>query len=380
VRLFVVAVAAALLASSCSSGAKPAATAADVAPFGTSALLSGSPEGVRRALELIPDGRRLVTLLATARAVTGGGDHIALLDPAGRQAVAIVRNADTKALDRAGIAHARVRGWIVFSRQRASVDAVKQAKRRLVAAPWYRPAEGDVTFVLPSLTVTASRHGDREVAERTAPGTGVDGVQALAASVPEDAVAAAAFQRGTSAFAQLSFGAELQQGLGLRLADLAAAAPGAGVVYARPAAPIPTVTLLARGGTLAAARRVVHDLDPDAAPSVPAVLDGIPLQVAHLGALDLYYGRFEGTLVITDDPDLHLRSASSALEPDGLPKRTSAWAYLDAPRGLPALEQLAALAGTRLSPGFVARISPLRSVLAYRIQRNSLQTLVVIAR
>jgi len=113
---------------------------------------------------------------------------------------------------------------------------------------------------------------------------------------------------------------------------------------------------------------------------VPAVLDGIPLQVVHLGALDLYYGRFDGTLVITDDPDLHLRSASSALEPDGLPKRTSAWAYLDAPRGLPALEQLAALAGTRLSPGFVARISLLRSVLAYRIQRNSSQTLVVIAR
>jgi len=41
----------------------------------------------------------------------------------------------------------------VFSRQRASVDAVKHAKRRLVDAPWYRSAEGDVTFVLPSLTL-----------------------------------------------------------------------------------------------------------------------------------------------------------------------------------------------------------------------------------
>ena len=100
----------------------------------------------------------------------------------------------------------------------------------------------------------------------------------------------------------------------------------------------------------------------------------------HLGAVDIYYGTFEGTLVITDDPELRLRSVSSPLEPDGLPKRTSAWAYLDARSGLPALEQLAALAGTTLSPGFVARVSPLRSVLAYRVQQERRQTLVVVVR
>ena len=379
-RLSLVVVAAALLASSCGGGAKPAATAADVAPFGTFALLSGSPDGVRRALELIPDGRRLAALLTRARAVTGGGDHIALLDPAGRRAVAIARDADTKALDRAGITHLEVRGWTVYSRQRASVEAVQHAKRRLVDAPWYRPAEGDVTFVLPSLTLVASRHGDREVAERTSRGAEIDGAQPLAALIPDDAVAAAAFQRGADEFPGLSFGAALERGVGLRPADLAAAAPGAGVVFARPAEPVPTVTLLARGGTLAAVRRVVHDLDPAAPPPEPAVLDGTLVQVVHLGALDLYYGTFEGTLVITDDPELRLHSASSALEPDGLPKRTSAWVYLDARAGLPALERLAALAGTALSPGFVDRVSSLRSVLAYRVQHERRQTLVVVVR
>ena len=87
------------------------------------------------------------------------------------------------------------------------------------------------------------------------------------------------------------------------------------------------------------------------------------------------------TLVREDGALVRLAmSAPTALEPDGLPKRTSAWVYLDVPRGLPALEQLAALAGTKLSPGFVARVSPLRSVLAYRVQHDLLQTLVVVAR
>ncbi len=379
-RLGLVLLGSVLLVSACGSGAKPAATAADVAPFDTAALLSGSPAHVRRALALTPDGERLAELLARARAVTGGGEHVALLDPSGRKAVAIVREADIKALDHAGIAHAKVRGWIVFSRQRASVAAVRHAKRRLVDTRWYRPASGDVTFELPSLTLTATRHGEREVAERTTLGDGIDAVQELAASIPSDAVAAAAFSHGSDEFAGLSFGPALQRGLGLRLVDLAAAAPEDGVVFARAAEPVPTVTLLARGGTLAAARRLVHDLDPETPLALPATLDGVPLQVAHLSALDLYYGLFDGTLVVTDDPGLRLRSSVKPLEPDQLPERTSAWAYLDVRSGLPALERLAALAGTTLSQSFVAHVSPLRSVLAYRVQDARRQTLVVVAR
>lgn len=379
-KLAVILAAAALLASACGGSTEQAATAADVAPLGTYALLSGSPEHVRRALELIPEGRRLVRLFADARAVTGGGAQIAVLDSSGRTAVAIVRHADTKALDRAGIAHASVRGWTVFSHQAASVAAVRYAKRHLADAAWYRPAAGDVVFALPSLTLVATRHGEREVAERTARGAGTDGEQPLARWVPADAVAAAGFHTGGSVFRGLSFGSALQRGLGLRLADLAAAAPGAGVVYARPGVPVPTVTLLARGGTLAAARRLVRDLDPAAPSPEPAVLDGVSLQVVHLGALDLYYGRTDGTLVVTDDPDARLHAASSALEPNGLPRRTSAWAYLDVKAGLPGLEQLARLAGTTLTPDFVRRISPLRSVLAYRVQHGPRTSLVVVAR
>jgi hypothetical protein len=88
-------------------------------------------------------------------------------------------------------------------------------------------------------------------------------------------------------------------------------------------------------------------------------------------------GTFERRLVLTDDPQAKLRSHFSALDPPGLPASTSRWAYLDAVDGLPALQSLAALGGTRLSPGFVRKLTPLRSVLAYVTHAGSTETLTV---
>jgi predicted outer membrane repeat protein len=66
--------------ASCTINGPYSAVAANLGPLQdnggpnlTHALLSGSPEQVRRALELIPEGPRLVRLLADAREVTGGG-------------------------------------------------------------------------------------------------------------------------------------------------------------------------------------------------------------------------------------------------------------------------------------------------------------------
>src|SRR5207249_696730 len=213
---------------------------------------------------------------------------------------------------------AHVRGWTVWSRQKALVDLVRHAKRRLADAGWYHPAEGGLTFVSRRLTVTASPG----VAEQTSRG-GRDRTHELAALIPRDALAAAVFD----SVPKLSFAKQLEHGLGVRVADLAALAPHGGVAFLRAGQPVPSVTLLAPGGTLEAARRVVTELDPGAPPAVPATLDGEPMQLVHFGALDLYYGRFEGTLVVTDDPGLRLHDVK-ALEPDGLPEQTSGWLYL----------------------------------------------------
>jgi hypothetical protein len=249
----------------------------------------------------------------------------------------------------------------VWSRQKTLVELVRHAKRRLADAGWYQPAEGDFTFVSRRLTLTANfESGDHWVGEQTARGHPHDRTHELASLIPKDALAAAVFD----SVPKLTFAKQLEHGLGLRFADLAALAPRGGVAFMRAGEPVPTVTLFAPRGTLAAARRIVTELDPGAAPAEPTELDGVPLQVVHFGALDLYYGLFEGTLVVTDDPQLRLHDVA-VLEPEGLPEKTAGWLYLASERGLPALESLATLAGTRLSSSWEDRVFGFGTILAY---------------
>jgi hypothetical protein len=379
----------ALLASSCGAS-KPAPNAADVAPRSTYALLGGDSVRVREALELLPEGPRLVALLARARALTGSSApaRVAVLDPAGTRAVAFARPQDRAklehALEDAGIAHARVRGWVAFSRSRAAVDEVRHAKHHLDEARWFEepPAGADASFVLRSLTVTADARADTVTVRRTTPASGgpADAEHPLAARIPGDALAAAAVHGGAAELERLGLAAPVESGLGLRSSTLEELAPGDAVVFARPAEPVPQVTLLAAGSRAGAAARTLRELAPPAATLAPTALDGVPLRVVALGAVDLVGGAFDGTTVVTDDPGVKLRSKVTPLRPDGLPAQTSAWAYLDVAGGLPALESLAALAGTHLTPGFVRRVAPFRSVLVYRTGSAGHETLVVVGR
>ncbi|MBA3843964.1 MAG: hypothetical protein H0X39_15350 [Actinobacteria bacterium] len=358
--------ASALLASSCGSS-KPAASAADIAPRSTTLFVSGTPDAAEsRALRLLPEGATLEFRAAAARSLAGAraATQVALI---GTQAVAFARPADRKRLDRqldrVGLAHVRFRGWTMFSRSAAALELVRHAKRVLASAPWYHEPTGDATYVRRVSTVTITRDRGRIRVERSEHG-GVDRDQPLAARIPADAIAAASFRPAD--LMALPFAAQLQAGLGLRLADVAGAAPGGGVLFARPGTPVPPVTLLGTGGTLASARRIVRSLDPNAPASVPSTLDGVPVADVPLGAADILYGRHGDILAVTLDPGLRLTSAVTPLAPPGLPRRTAAWAYLDVEHGLPGLEALAALAGQSLSPRFVAQVVPFRSVLAYR--------------
>jgi hypothetical protein len=354
--------AAALLASSCGHG-KPARSAADVAPLETYALAGGQIDNVFDVLHLLPAGDRVAGLIERAKGFVGGG-YVVLLDPSGRRAVFLSRGPGQKdgekMLRREGVPYVRVRGWTVWSRQRSLVELVRHAKRHLSDAAWYHPASGDLWFVSRRLTLTARHDGDREIAEQTASG-GRDTDHPLAKLVPDDAIAAAVFD----AVPKLSFAKQIERGIGVRVADLEALFPHGGVAYMRAGQPVPSVTLLAPGGTVAAARRVVTELDPGAPAAAPATLDGVPLQLVHFGALDLYYGSFDGTLVLTDDPELRLHDVSP-LSPAGLPEKTSEWLYLASEHGLPALRSLAALAGTHLSRRFEDHVFALEDILAYR--------------
>jgi hypothetical protein len=361
----------AVLAASCGGG-KQATSAAEVAPAGTYLLIEGRPTPeLQRALAFLPESGELERLLARAVRLTGAGKRpaLAVLDRAGRRAVALVQPSDRERLDRqlddAGIVQERVGGWTVFSRDRASVEAVQHATSRLADTAWYHPVEADVAFSRRRGPVVASVRDGQASATRSELPEGADAEHPLAASIPADAVAAAAVHEGSTVFAALPFAAVLKEGLGLETATLAAAAPGDAALYARSGVPAAGVTLLARGADVSAARRVVGELAPNVA-GVPGTVGGVAATDVSLGPVDLYYGKVGRTIFVTDDPGATLVPQATFLEPEGLPAKTRAWAYLAVPRGRPALESLAALAGTRLSPAFIRKLSSLRTLLAYR--------------
>lgn len=361
----------AVLAASCGGG-KQATSAAEVAPAGTYLLIEGRPTAeLERALAFLPESAELERLLARAVRVTGAGRRpvLAVLNRAGTRAVALVQPSDRKQLDKqlddAGIAHARVGGWTIFSRDQASVEAVQHATTHLADTAWYHPVEADVAFSRRRGTVVASARDGQASATRTEPRQGTDAEHPLAASIPADAVAAAAVHDGATVFAALPFAAVLKEGLGLQTATLAAAAPGEAVLYARSGVPAAGVTLLARGADVSGAQRIVGELAPNVT-GVPGTVGGIAATDVSLGPVDLFYGKVGRTIFVTDDPGATLTPQATFLAPQGLPAETRAWAYLDVPRGRPALESLAALAGTRLSPAFIRKLSPIRTLLAYR--------------
>jgi hypothetical protein len=375
---------AALLATSCGAE-KPSPSAAGVAPRSTVAFVSPGAlpeaETTRRALALLPGGPQAQALLD--RVAWARQADVAILGP--QQAVAYAlpadRDAFEKRLDDMGVLHARIRGWTAFATSAQALDAAKQAKTRLADASWFaaasRAAAGSERSVL-------TRDGARWTAvvaeggrvRRTTPGGGGDAPHRLAARIPANAVVAAAAHDFASQLRSLPYAPVVERGFGLRLDDLARATPGDAVLYLGAGVPIPTLTLVAEGGTLAAATRVVHQLDPLAPPPVPVTIDGARLNDVSLGALDLYYGRVGGDLVLTNDSALDLRP-SSTLEPQDLPPTTTAWLYVDAEHAPAALESLAALAGTTFSPRLLGELRGLRSVLAFATHTRTTTSVTV---
>jgi hypothetical protein len=366
---------AALIASSCGAD-KPSRSAAGVAPRGTVAFVSlgSKPETQieRRMLALLPGGPRAQALLdRVAWAGISRPVDVAILGPQRAVAYALPsdRDAFERRLDNAGLLHARIRGWTAFANNAQALDDAKHAKARLGDAAWFAAASstarGSETAVL---TRDAARWtavvADADRVRRTTPGGGADSRHRLARTLPANAAAAAAAHDFGAQLRSLPFAEVVQRGFGLRLDDLARATPRNAVGYLRAASPIPTLTLVAEGGSLSAAERVVQELDPRAHRPSPVTISGVRLNDVALGALDLYYGRHKGDLVVTNDSafDLH---PSNALEPAGLPPETGAWIYLDAERAPAALQNLAALAGMTFSPKLLKGLRGLHSVLAF---------------
>lgn len=377
IRLAALLAGVAVLASGC--GGSPARSADEVAPADVRAFVSlpggGLDTSTKRALELTPGGALLQAIVDRAGWTRAAHRRVDVAELADGRLVAFAQLKDTKALDAAGLAHARARGWTIFAPTKDALAAL-HAKRHLVDTTWYAPAaraagSAGTTLVAPGWVALAAESG---TVRRSTRGRGTD---TRTGEVPADAIAAAGARDG-AALLRSPLAAGVQRALGFPLDRLAPLVPAGAVVYVRPGTPIPGVTLLAQGGSVAAARRVVQRLAPAASPAVPEEVNGVLLDHVNLGATDLYYGRTGRTLAFSDDADPALEGRRVAS--DELPAATSDWFYVDAAKARTALQLLATFEAQGAVFGMQRALEGFDTLVEYTTHEHGVATLTVVIR
>ena len=209
--------------------------------------------------------------------------------------------------------------------------------------------------------------------------------------VPGDALLVASFNRVGETLRQASTAPQAQQGLGMlqqvlgvsatELADLFG---GEGVFYVRQGSPLPEVTLAlavedeqqAIGIVDRIARRAGAFAGGGAAPTQTTV-GGVSVRRLSVGMFALYYGTFDGKLVVSDStaPFTDLRESGNKLADDdafqaavdaaGMPDETIGFFYVDIRDSVPLIESLSQTAGGAVDPAATENLRPLRSLLVY---------------
>ena len=216
-----------------------------------------------------------------------------------------------------------------------------------------------------------------EVHAPAAAGPAAQSSSGLVARIPSGAILAVGFGGVGRVPGNLSIG-------GVRLQGVADALGGETVAYVRAGLPFPEVTIASKPKDPQKAVRDVGRLigklaKPKAGP-VPTTVDGVTLQDVALGAIDIYYGTFDGTLVVSDSTASvsALRSSGDKLRVPGLPDRTNGFVYLDVEHALPAVKAFAKLANQMVPAALEADIEPLKTLVVYGTRDGAVQTIVAI--
>jgi hypothetical protein len=212
--------------------------------------------------------------------------------------------------------------------------------------------------------------------------------------VPADALAAVVFQGGDLVRSQLDgvagsaeLGRQLEQGLGISLQDVAELFANQGVVYVRPGAPIPEVTLALEGAGARGQQvigKVVEGIGAFAAAfggsaaalrPVTTAEDGVEVTKLELQpGVAVRWGSVDGTLVVTTgaggirtfrgdgaklvDSEAFARAAADVK----LGERTSGFVYADVDALVPLLEGLAELDGVSADDGMDELLAALEAI------------------
>ena len=307
--------------------------------------------------------------------------------------------------------HARIRGWTVFTDNAALLDLVQHHKGKLSELPAYTDAFGRLPAAavvraygasaasglalgvaglggsLPNLrnatkwtavALTSSANALKlEVHAKGTTGPAEQSSSDLVAQVPADSVLAI----GLGSIGRLP--GNLQAG-GLDLQAISDALGDEAVAYVRAGLPFPEVTIASKPNDPRKAMRdvgrLIRKLGKTKAPPVLTTVDGVVLQDVALGAIDIYYGTFDGLFVVSDSTAAvtALRSSGDKLKVAGLPEKTNGFLYIDVERALPAVRAFAKLANQKVPRELDANLKPLKTLVVYGTRDGDVQSIVAL--
>ncbi|HZQ82554.1 MAG TPA: hypothetical protein VFB25_11325 [Gaiellaceae bacterium] len=219
--------------------------------------------------------------------------------------------------------------------------------------------------------------------ENIAPST----TQSLAGQLPSGSILAASFvgtRRGSTTLPKAAT-SELQalsRRIGTNLVPFIDTLRGPVILYVRPGAPLPEVTIAAKPpkpqAALKAIKAFATRLTAGATKPVPTKVPGGTLDKLNLGALVLWVGELgTGEIVISDSQNAlaELKGADGRLSGDGvfkqaqsesgLPSANSGFLFVDAVHLMPIIEGFAQQANAKIPPSVEADLRPVQSLLIY---------------
>jgi hypothetical protein len=330
------------------------------------------------------------------------------------------------------LAHTTSGDWTLFARTDAALTAVTSSEKKLADVQAYRDARGTlpgeaivkvyangeaVTRAVGSsgtafgqpiptektewISAAVSVHDDGLDVQAHVKGEAGSSVKTvdpeLADLIPAGSVAALSFNGLAPAIRQFAktgapFVAGVERILQVPLTDVASAVGGSSILYVRPSALIPEITLVVKtddeSKALSVLDRLAVALGQGTRPKHTTV-DGLAVRELDLGSVSVYYGVVDGKVVVSDassafravqdGPDKTLADDgvfADAKDAAGMPDETNGWLFLNLKDGIPLVESFARLGNQRIPPEVEDNLQPLRSALVYGSRDGDLQDVV----
>jgi hypothetical protein len=310
--------------------------------------------------------------------------------------------------------HVRIGGWTVFTDSAALLDLVRNHKGKLSDLPAYSDAIGRLpagavvraygassagSLVVGATGLNSSRLPELGNATKWIAAAVTSSGNELKLEVHAKGSTGPASQVSSDLVSQIPADSVLALGLGglgrvpgnlkpggVDLQGVADALGGQAIVYVRAGLPYAEVTIASRPKDPEKAvrdvGRLITKLSKTRKAPVLTTADGVALHDIPFGKIDIYYGTFDGLLVVSDSTDSvsALRTNGDKLKVLGLPEQTNGFVYIDFEHALPAVREFAKLANQKVPAQFTTNLKPLKTLVVYGTRDGDVQTIVALLR